>query len=112
MKYSCSKCNDKGVITYIETKDRFISEDGRILCKDCSVGEVEAGKDFLGKLEIAQEVREKLGINIIDNPENVENLKVESDENELNYYFTYKGTKYNACYLKNLQEVELSILNF
>lgn len=111
MKYSCSKCHDKGIVTYIEKKDRFVSN-GRILCKDCSIGETLDNIDFLGKLDIAQEVREQLGINIIDNPEKVNDLKIESTINELNYYFIYKNTRYNVTYLKYLQEVEFSVLNF
>lgn len=112
MKYVCSKCLKKGINTYIEKKDRFICEDGQILCKTCSVGEIEADKDFLGKIEIAQEVKYRLGINIIDNPETINNLNIISDDKELNYYFIYKDIKYNVTYLKYLQEVEFSILNY
>lgn len=40
MKYSCYNCNKKGIYTELSSdiKERFIAEDGRYLCKKCSVG--------------------------------------------------------------------------
>lgn len=111
MKYCCSKCNDRGINTEVKPAVRFVSEDGRILCEECSKGETPADKNLLGRLEIDSRVREELGFSILNNPEKVQGLEVVSDEHELNYYFTFEGEKYMATYLKYLMEVEISILN-
>lgn len=41
----------------------------------------------------------------------VQGLKIDSDDHELNYYFTFESEKYMATYLKYLMEVEMSIIN-
>lgn len=111
MKYCCNKCNENGIYTEVKKEGRFVSEDGRVLCERCSVGETLADKNFLGKLEIDSKIREELGFSILNNAEKVQKLKIDSDAHELNYYFTFEGEKYMVTYLKYLMEVEISIIN-
>ena len=91
-------------------QERFVSEDGRILRTECSQGVAPADSDVLGKLEIVQAIREEFGFNITNNPEEVQELNVYTEPNTLTYDFKYKGVRYEFCYLKNLREVEISII--
>lgn len=38
MKYHCYNCYKEGVYTEVEAKNRFVAEDGRVLCNKCAAG--------------------------------------------------------------------------
>jgi len=110
MKYSCYDCNKKGIYTEVEASTRFVAEDGRVLCESCSKGVTPADKNLIGKLEIITAIREELGFNISKESVGAMGLVVTNNENSLMYDFKYHGKRYQVEYLKNLNDIEFSIV--
>ena len=106
MKYSCYGCHKKKIYTELKKSERFISEDGRILCKECSIGEVPVDINLFAKTDIAHELNEKLRLKINSTQE----INLIEIGNELTYSFEFEGKKYQAKYNKDLQETEILIL--
>lgn len=105
MPYSCNKCKEP-----VKKEDKFIAEDGRILCASCSEGVAPADKNLIGKLKIITAIREELGFNISNESAEAMGLVVTNNENSLMYDFKYHGKRYQVEYLKNLNDIEFSVV--
>ena len=98
IKYVCAKCKKE-----VNKDNKFVAEDGRILCQECSNGVAPAPTEVLAKSEIISAVDDKFGINILK----CEGLKIENEADNIIYSFVYLGNQHKAIYSIENKDVKI-----
>lgn len=104
--YNCSKA--------LNSKQCFISEDGKYLCDKCSVGIKPIDRFFKAKLDINSYLYNKFSTSETRTTwiEQLHSDKFIHYTNSVVYDFYYNDNHYNIEYFYNLREIEFSQCNY
>ena len=110
MPCSCHTCKK-----IVKDSERIIAEDGRYLCLKCANKE-ESKKGDSGEwvvpamTKLTRKIKRDLGINILDKDCGASNINRTMTDISIEYVFEYEGKTYMFEYLRNLDKIEVSIL--
>lgn len=110
MPCSCHTCKK-----IVEDSEKIIAEDGRYLCLKCANKE-ESKKGDSGEWvvpamkKLTRKITRDLGINILDKDCGASNINRTITDISIEYVFEYEGNTYMFEYLRNLDKIEVSIL--
>lgn len=110
MPCSCHTCKK-----IVEDSEKIIAEDGRYLCLKCANKE-ESKKGDSGEwvvpavTKLTRKIKRDLKINILDKDCGASNINRTITDISIEYVFEYEGKTYMFEYLRNLDKIEVSIL--